>query len=86
MRIVLGLIMVVIGTLMVMKANWIVQNFGYSEFAESKMRTLGGTRLMWKLIGILIIVSGFFIVTDLYGDVLLWAFSPFLGGLHQSGL
>lgn len=86
MRIFLGFLMIVIGALLVMKANWIVQNFGYSEFAETKMRTLGGTRLMWKLIGIIVIIAGFFVVTDLYGDVLLWAFSPFLGGLRQSGL
>jgi len=86
MRIILGFIMIVVGTLLATKASWIVQNFGYSEFAETKMRTMGGTRLMWKLIGIFIIVSGFFVITNLYGDVILWALSPLLGGLKQSGI
>ena len=78
--------MVVVGALLVMKSNWIVQNFGYSEFAESKIKMYGGTRLMWKLIGIITIFMGFLVITDLYGDVILFIFRPFLGGLRQSGL
>ena len=49
MRIFLSLVFVVVGILITMKANWIVENFGTLPWAE---KHLGSTSLYWKLFGI----------------------------------
>ncbi|MEW6610373.1 MAG: hypothetical protein AB1352_01945 [Patescibacteria group bacterium] len=84
MRIFLGLLMIVGGALLTLKANWIVANFGYSEFAESKIKMYGGSRLLWKLIGIITIFIGFLVVTNLYGDLIMMFFGSTLGGLKRT--
>ncbi len=65
-NIILGLFMAVVGFLCVWKADWIVNNFGHIPWAEEHLGTAGGTRIFWKLIGILIIILGFGIITNLW--------------------
>lgn len=65
MRIVLGLIIIVIGFFTTWKTDWIVNNFGTISWAEQHISTEGGSRLMWKLIGILIILIGILLTTNL---------------------
>jgi hypothetical protein len=60
MRYFLGLIMVGIGVLLIIKTEWFVQNFGSNAWAEEHLGTSGGTRLMYKLIGIVFIFFWFF--------------------------
>jgi len=84
MRIFIGLLMVAGGAILTLKANWIVSNFGYSEFAESNIKMYGGSRLLWKLIGIVTIFIGLLVITNLYGDLILMFFGSTLGGLKQT--
>jgi len=56
MRFFLGLIFIAIGFLLIWKADWIVNNFGRIDWAEEKLATEGGTRLLWKLIGLAVII------------------------------
>jgi len=75
MKFLVGLIGIIIGFLLVWKGDWIVNNFGRMAWAENHLGTDGGTRLMWKLIGILVIflallhMFGFFegFVISLFG-------------------
>lgn len=64
-RIIGGIIMVFIGFLIIWKTNWIVKNFGRSNWAETKLGSSGGTRLMYKFIGILIMFFGMLMITGL---------------------
>ncbi len=65
MRIVIGLIMVVVGTVLIFKAEWFFQNFGSIAWAEEHLGTSGGSRLMYKLVGLILIIFGMLIATNL---------------------
>jgi len=66
-----GLIICGIGFLMIWKSEWIVQNFGYNDWAETKLGSSGGTRLMYKLIGLIIIFFGMLMITNLSDEFLM---------------
>lgn len=84
MRIFIGFLMIALGTLTIIKTEWIVRNFGYSEFGESKLRSFGGTRLLWKLIGMIATIAGMLVVANLHGRVILAIFGSLFGGLQQT--
>jgi hypothetical protein len=83
MNIVLGLIMAAVGFLLVWKTEWLVQNFGHIDWAEQHLGSDGGTRLFWKLIGILIILIGFGTLTGIFQDILVISLSPLFRGLQS---
>lgn len=82
MKYFLGLLGVGLGILLVVKTEWLIQNFGTSTWAETHMGTSGGTRLMYKLIGIIIIFLSFMAMTGLLGGFILAIF----GGIFGAGL
>jgi hypothetical protein len=69
-KIIGGLLMAGVGFLTVWKADWIVNNFGYSNWAESKLGSSGGTRLMYKFIGLIVLFFGMLMVTGLNDEFL----------------
>lgn len=79
MKYLFGILAVLLGTLMVVKTEWIVSNFGTSSWAEEKMGTSGGTRLLYKLIGILVIFFAMMGVTGLLGPFVLSTFGKLFG-------
>jgi len=70
MYIILGIICIALGTLVTIKSEWLVQNFGHSSWAESKMGMWGGTRLMIKMIGMAMIIFGLLLATGLLANVI----------------
>jgi len=80
MRFFIGLIIVVLGFLLVWKANPIVETFGHVPFAEKYLGADGGTRLFWKLIGILSIILGFMYMFGLIEGIIWTIFSPLFRG------
>ncbi len=78
-----ALIAIVVGVLLVLKSNWIVNNFGYIDGAERYLRVWGGTRLFWKLVGIGIIIIAFLQVGGLLEPFLLNFFGSIFGGLQS---
>jgi hypothetical protein len=70
MRIVLGLVIVILATLLVMKTEWLIQNFGHMQSAERMVGIFGGTRLILKLIGVIFIFVGFLYMTGLHEELL----------------
>jgi len=82
-RIILGLIVVVVGAIVTIKAEWIYQNFGSIPSAEKYLGTEGGSRLAYKLIGILASIIGFMIMTNLVESVLLGIFRLFFPGIGR---
>ncbi len=61
--------MVLVGFLMTWKTEWIIENFGKLPWPEEHLGSSGGTRLFYKLIGILLIILGFMAMTGLLGDI-----------------
>ncbi|MBT4121556.1 hypothetical protein HOE31_01240 [bacterium] len=80
MRIILGLIMIVVGFLITWKSDWLVSNFGTISWAEQHISTSGGSRLLWKLIGILTIFIGMLVTTNLLQGVIVSMVSSIFPG------
>ncbi len=75
-RIIGGIILIGLGGLVVIKAEWFYQNFGSVEFAERYLGTEGGTRLFYRLLGLTVIVLTFLWATGLLPNFLRKIFSP----------
>jgi fatty acid desaturase len=76
MNFILGLILTVAGVLIVMKTEWLMQNFGRVAWFEKNLGAEGGSRLGYKLMGILAIFIGLLLVTGLIGGFMNWLVSP----------
>ncbi len=70
-RVVGGIIAVIAGIHLVVKTEWYLENFGTSEWAEQKFASSGGSRMFYKLIGIIIIMVGFLAATGMLGGFLM---------------
>jgi hypothetical protein len=81
MNIIIGLIAIVIGFLMVWKTEWIVINFGRITWAEEHLGSDGGTRIFYKLLGTIIILIGFGIITGLFQILLFNTLGSLFGGI-----
>jgi len=71
MRYFIGIFLLAVGVGLVLKTEWIISNFGASAWAEAKFGTSGGSRLMYKLVGIILIFFGFLFITNMIQGFLL---------------
>lgn len=78
MHIVWGLIIMTAGTMMIIKTEWLLQNFGRIAWFEDKFGTEGGSRLGYKLVGVIIIILGVIELSGGMGGFLSWVLSPLL--------
>ena len=62
-RIIIGLLLLFSGFVFAIKSSWFYEQFGSIAFAEKYLGTSGGTRLFYKLFGILAIFIGFLALT-----------------------
>ena len=74
----LGLLVILLGAVMVIKTPWFVSNFGRSSWAEQHLGG-GGTYLMYKLLGIIMILATLMVVTGLMGELFLSIFGRLFG-------
>ena len=68
-RIPLGLIVMVVGFYMIKKTDVFFGGFGRIPFAEDKFGQ-GGTRFFIKILGIIVVFAGIFIITNIASDIL----------------
>lgn len=71
MKYTIGILAIFVGILFVIKADWFVANFGAIEWAEAHLGTSGGSRLMYKLIGLAMIILSVMIMTGLAQEIFL---------------
>jgi len=69
-KIIWGLVMMFAGFMLVWKSEWLLNNFGRIPFAETHLANSGGTRLMYKLLGVIVIIIGIMYATDLTDKLL----------------
>lgn len=79
MTFLIQLLIIGLGTLLVVKTQWIYDFTGPIDFAEKYLGTEGGTRLFIKLIGVLFILGSFLAMTGLLGAMVDGIFGPLLG-------
>ncbi len=77
-HVILGMIITVAGVFMVIKTEWLVNNFGRISWFEEKLGSEGGTRLGYKLIGILVLVIGIIVMTGSGSEFMRWLLSPLI--------
>jgi hypothetical protein len=75
-NLIVGLLVIGGGGLLVFKAETFLNNFGRLPFFENHLATSGGSRLGYKLIGIVLLIIGFMIATGLIGGFITWLISP----------
>ncbi len=66
-----GIVCVLVGVLLVLKTEWFLQNFGTIAWAEQNLGTSGGSRLMYKIIGLIGIFIGFLLITNMFQGFLM---------------
>ncbi len=82
MTYILGFIFMALGVFMTVKADWCLQSFGTSAWAEEHLGG-DGSRTMYKLLGILLFFGSLMAMTGMLGDILLSLFGGMFGGLKQ---
>lgn len=78
-RIIGGFALVGFGVFLVIKSEWMLQNFGAVAWAEENLGYDGGTRLFYKLLGVLCCFIGLAIVFGLFGGTAS-SLAPYFGG------
>ncbi len=76
MQFIIGLIITPIGVIIMMKSEWLLNNFGSIAFFDQHLGSSGGSRLGYKLIGIVIIFVGILFLTGMIGGFVTWILSP----------
>lgn len=79
LRIIGGLIIAAVGFLFAWKTDGVLRTFGAVSWAEQHLGSDGGSRLFYKLLGILFIVIGFLMMTGLLGGILIGVLGPLFG-------
>lgn len=77
-QIILGIIITAAGAGMVIKTEWLINNFGRLAWFEEKLGAEGGTRLGYKLIGLLAIFIGIIVMTGSGPNFFNWLLSPLI--------
>jgi len=77
-HVILGIVITVAGALMVMKTEWLINNFGRMAWFEEKLGSEGGTRLGYKLIGIVAIIIGIIVMTGSGQEFMRWLLGPLI--------
>jgi hypothetical protein len=78
MSILFGMLILAAGVLIVIKSNAILSAFGRLEFFEHYLGTEGGSRLGYKIVGLITIFIGFLIMTGMISGFLEWILGPLL--------
>ena len=76
MFVLIGFAITALGFLIVVKSEWMLNNFGRIGWFDQHLGLNGGTRLGYKLIGVFIIFIGFLVFTNMIGGFLDWAMYP----------
>ena len=67
----------VIGFIMVWKSDFFLKNFGRVPTAEKYLGSEGGTRLFYKLLGILVMIGGIMYALDMLEPLGRWIWTTF---------
>ncbi|KKQ59340.1 MAG: hypothetical protein US81_C0042G0005 [Parcubacteria group bacterium GW2011_GWE2_38_18] len=76
MQFIFGLIGLAIGVGIVIKSESILNTFGRIEFFEHYLGVEGGSRLGYKLFGVLVIFIAILLITGMFNGFMMWAVSP----------
>ncbi|PIR93374.1 hypothetical protein COT99_00910 [Candidatus Falkowbacteria bacterium CG10_big_fil_rev_8_21_14_0_10_43_10] len=84
LHIILGLIGMVIGALITIYSEKMLNAFGRIPFFEKYLGFEGGSRLGYKIIGLLIFFISLLIMTNLIQEFLMWVLLPILAPMKRT--
>lgn len=70
--------MIAVGSLIIAKTESMLRNFGRIAFFEKYLGAEGGSRMGYKIIGLIAIFIGILIATNLIDGFLGWMLSPLM--------
>lgn len=74
--IILGILIIAAGAFFLIKTEWFIQNFGRIAWFEEKLGSDGGSRLGYKLIGLVAIFIGILMISGNSHAFFTWMLSP----------
>jgi len=77
-HIIIGLTMLAAGSYLVIKTEWLINNVGRIAWFEAKLGSEGGSRLGYKLVGLIFIFIGIIVITGSGDSFMRWLLSPIL--------
>jgi len=78
MFIIAGLIITMAGVIIVIKTEALLNMFGRIEVFDKYLGSEGGSRLGYKIVGMLVIFIGVLTMTNMIGGFIQWLFAPLL--------
>jgi len=75
---ILGALIIAVGAFLVIKTEWFMTNFGRIAWFEDKLGSEGGSRLGYKLLGIIIIFIGIILLSGNGANFFTWMLSPLM--------
>ncbi len=75
-HIILGIILTAVGAILIIKTEWFINNFGRMSWFEEKLGYEGGSRLGYKLVGIVFLFVGIIVMTGSGTAFLQWLTKP----------
>ncbi len=80
MNIIYGIAMIAIGFAIIAKSEALLSFFGRVSFFEQHLGSEGGSRLGYKLVGLIILFIGILTMTGLIDGFMRWLVSPLVRG------
>lgn len=77
-QIIAGIVMLIGGLGMIFKTEWLINNFGRIAWFDQKLHSEGGSRLGYKLIGLILAFIGIIFTTGSGPMFTEWALSPLI--------
>ena len=77
MKYIIAFLAIAAGVFLVIKTEWVIDNFGTSSWAEQHGI---GSRSLYKIVGVIIILIALLGVSGILGRMILGIFGPLFGG------
>lgn len=74
----IGITLLAAGAFLVIKTEWFIYNIGRITWFEANLGSDGGSRLGYKLVGLILIFIGVVVITGGGDSFMLWLLSPLL--------
>ncbi len=70
LRVFIGILITIVGFIIVWKSEKVLNFFGKSTWAEKHLRYEGGSHLFYKLVGVVVIFGGLFLISNVWQDIM----------------
>jgi len=75
---IIGILIIAAGVSLVIKTEWFMSNFGRIAWFEDKLGSEGGSRLGYKLVGLIAIFIGIVLLSGNGTNFFTWMLSPLM--------